>query len=111
MLEEKQNELICADYLRNLKDAKELRSGRLSDMQVTHIRDRVMSLPREERLVVYLHFWEQSTIREIGETLELPTDLVSKILHNALARLRADLQGVIKGPGDICDVIKLEVAA
>ena len=60
------------------------------------IRERVSLLPREERVVVYLYFWEQETLESIKQQLGLDKGTVTKLLFRALNRLKPDLQSFIQ---------------
>ena len=49
-------------------------------------------LNRAERLIVVLYYYEQMTMKQIGETLDLSESRVSQMHSAILARLRAQLQ-------------------
>lgn len=51
----------------------------------------VAALPERERLVVTLYYYEELTLREIGQILDLSEGRVCQILAHAVARLRAAL--------------------
>ena len=49
-------------------------------------------LSRAERLIVVLYYYEQMTMKQIGETLDLSESRVSQMHSAILARLRGQLQ-------------------
>jgi RNA polymerase sigma factor FliA len=56
--------------------------------QVTRLRDAVAALPERERLVLALYYYEELTMRQIGEVLHVTESRVSQIRAQALRRLR-----------------------
>ena len=56
--------------------------------------DAVASLPEREQLVVALYYYENLTLREIGEVLGVTESRVSQLHTKAVMRLRSALQGV-----------------
>ena len=55
--------------------------------------DAVASLPEREQLVVALYYYENLTLREIGEVLGVTESRVSQLHTKAVLRLRSRLQG------------------
>ena len=53
-----------------------------------------MDLPEKYRTVLYLFYYEELTVREIGEILGLGTTAVTTRLHRARAKLREHLTEV-----------------
>jgi RNA polymerase sigma factor FliA len=51
----------------------------------------VAALPERDRLVVTLYYYEELTLREIGQILDLSEGRVCQILAQAVARLRSAL--------------------
>ena len=51
----------------------------------------VAALPERDRLVVTLYYYEELTLREIGQILDLSEGRVCQILAQAVARLRSTL--------------------
>ena len=49
-------------------------------------------LSRAERLIVVLYYYEEMTMKEIGETLDLSESRVSQMHSSILARLKAQMQ-------------------
>ena len=65
-------------------DESELR-GRISDA--------IGALPEREKLVIALYYYENLTLREIGEVLGVTESRVSQLHTKAVLRLRSKLQG------------------
>jgi len=55
---------------------------------VMHLGERVQKLPEKERLVITLYYYEELTMKEIGNTLNVVESRVSQIHSSALRRLR-----------------------
>jgi RNA polymerase sigma factor for flagellar operon FliA len=53
----------------------------------------IEELPERERLVLTLYYYEELTLQEIGEILELTEGRISQIHLQAVSRLRAALSG------------------
>src|SRR5436309_3239619 len=66
-------------------------------MDTTELKDRVADaiarLPEREKLVVALYYYENLTLREIGEVLGVTESRVSQLHTKAVLRLRSRLQG------------------
>ena len=66
-------------------------------MDATELKDRVADaiarLPEREKLVVALYYYENLTLREIGEVLGVTESRVSQLHTKAILRLRVRLQG------------------
>ena len=54
----------------------------------------IASLPEREKIVVTLYYYEELTLREIGEVLGVTESRVSQLHTKAVLRLRARLSGV-----------------
>jgi RNA polymerase sigma factor FliA len=54
----------------------------------------ISSLPEREKIVVTLYYYEELTLREIGEVLGVTESRVSQLHTKAILRLRARLAGV-----------------
>ncbi len=59
------------------------------------IADAIAALPEREKLVVALYYYENLTLREIGEVLGVTESRVSQLHTKAVLRLRSKLQGEI----------------
>ena len=60
------------------------------------IADSISRLPEREKLVITLYYYEELTLREIGEVLGVTESRVSQLHTKAILRLKARLAG---GPG------------
>lgn len=86
-----------AESAREVFELDVLPDGQGSDpvveAQKRDIRDLVTrGLSRAERLIVVLYYYEQMTMKQIGETLDLSESRVSQMHSAILARLRSQLQ-------------------
>lgn len=84
---------VSAEFLKRMSGASRARP--LTESDEVFIREKVSRLPRDERLVTYLYFWEGVSAQTISATLKIPTTLVFKIIENALLRLRPDLESLL----------------
>jgi len=57
-------------------------------------------LPEREKLVVTLYYYEELTLREIGEVLGVTESRVSQLHTKAILRLKAHLAGVQREPAE-----------
>ena len=68
-----------------------------SEAQSSELKDRladaIESLPERERLVIALYYYENLTLREIGEVLGVTESRVSQLHTKAVLRLKSRLQG------------------
>ena len=66
-------------------------------MDATELKDRVADaiarLPEREKLVIALYYYENLTLREIGEVLGVTESRVSQLHTKAILRLKARLAG------------------
>ena len=58
------------------------------------IADAIARLPEREKLVVTLYYYEELTLREIGEVLGVTESRVSQLHTKAVMRLKSALQAV-----------------
>jgi RNA polymerase sigma factor for flagellar operon FliA len=65
--------------------------------------DAIARLPEREKLVVTLYYYEELTLREIGEVLGVTESRVSQLHTKAILRLKARLAGaLVRGvPGTV----------
>ena len=57
------------------------------------IADAIARLPEREKLVVTLYYYEELTLREIGEVLGVTESRISQLHTKAVLRLKSRLQG------------------
>jgi RNA polymerase sigma factor for flagellar operon FliA len=57
-------------------------------------------LPEREKLVVTLYYYEELTLREIGEVLGVTESRVSQLHTKAILRLKAHLAGAAREPAE-----------
>ncbi len=68
--------------------------GQLSQTETKEaIADAIARLPEREKLVVTLYYYEELTLREIGEVLGVTESRVSQLHTKAILRLKARLSG------------------
>ena len=59
--------------------------------------DAISRLPEREKLVITLYYYEELTLREIGEVLGVTESRVSQLHTKAILRLKARLIGSGRG--------------
>ena len=95
--------ISCAiDLLRKQKNVVQIKpefeefiSGDINediDLEMT-VRDLIEQLNEDEKSVIILRFYEDLTIKEVSETLEIPLGTAKTVLYRALNKLRKDLKG------------------
>ncbi len=70
------------------RPARALDVGDLKD----RIADAIAALPEREKLVIALYYYENLTLREIGEVLGVTESRVSQLHTKAVLRLRSRMQ-------------------
>ena len=60
----------------------------------------IARLPEREKLVVTLYYYEELTLREIGEVLGVTEPRVSQLHTKAILRLKAHLAGATREPAE-----------
>ena len=67
-----------------------------TEAQASELKDRladaIESLPERERLVIALYYYENLTLREIGEVLGVTESRISQLHTKAVLRLKSRLQ-------------------
>ena len=58
-----------------------------------HLADAIAALPEREKLVIALYYYENLTLREIGEVLGVTESRISQLHTKAVLRLKSRLQG------------------
>ena len=70
------------------------------EMSATELRealaDAIQRLPDRERLVITLYYYEELTLREIGEVLGVTESRVSQLHTKAILRLKVRMQGQVE---------------
>jgi RNA polymerase sigma factor FliA len=71
----------------------------LAEMMETESRDELLesinALSEQERLVIALYYYEEMTLKEIGETLGISESRVSQIHTKAIGRMRTRMQPIL----------------
>ena len=62
------------------------------EQEVSHLRDAILRLKDQERVVLSLYYFEELKLHEIAKVLELTESRVSQIRSKALTKLRVDLK-------------------
>ena len=65
--------------------------------EVAAVREAIADLPKKERIVLALYYYEELTLKQIAEILHLTESRISQIRSQALRRLRVDLKSAIEG--------------
>jgi RNA polymerase sigma factor for flagellar operon FliA len=63
--------------------------------------DAIEELPEKERMVLTLYYYEELTMKEIGQTLGVVESRVSQIHSSAVVRLRVALAGLMSGKAGV----------
>lgn len=80
-------------HLKSLSNDNSKRRN-LCSQEKEKIREHLFSLNSEQRVVVYLYFWENLSFAEIAYVLGVPMMKAQKIFMNTLDHLRHELQDV-----------------
>lgn len=81
-------ELREIDVIRDNKQENPLRTVQRQDLQSLITK----GLIRAERLIIILYYYEEMTMKEIGQTLDLSESRVSQMHSSILQRLKAQMQ-------------------
>jgi RNA polymerase sigma-70 factor (ECF subfamily) len=65
------------------------------DLEIT-VRDLIERLDVHEKSVIILRFYEDLTIKEVSETLDIPLGTTKTLLYRAINKLRKDWKGDCK---------------
>jgi RNA polymerase sigma factor for flagellar operon FliA len=68
------------------------------EQEVLHLRDAILRLKEQERVVLSLYYFEELKLHEIAKVLELTESRVSQIRTKALGKLRLDLKPLRERP-------------
>jgi RNA polymerase sigma factor for flagellar operon FliA len=73
-------------------------------LELTEVREAlaeaISDLPEREKLVVTLYYYEELTLREIGEVLGVTESRVSQLHTKAILRMKAHLAGAAREPAE-----------
>ena len=90
----------CGSSIMSIRDTAsppELETCHSSSSAATEVRealaDAIQRLPEREKLVITLYYYEELTLREIGEVLSVTESRVSQLHTKAILRLKVRLQG------------------
>jgi RNA polymerase sigma factor for flagellar operon FliA len=61
------------------------------EQEVSHLKQAIMHLKEQERVVLSLYYFEELKLHEIAKVLELTESRVSQIRSKALSKLRVEL--------------------
>ena len=64
----------------------------MAEQQLDQLREGLNALPSKDRMVLALYYFENLTLREIGEVLHVTESRVSQIHSRAIQRLRAGME-------------------
>ena len=82
-----------------LEDPKSRDPSRMLDLQRDEgdaLAAAIDALPKREKIVIALYYYENLTLREIGEVLGVTESRVSQLHTKAILRLKAKLQGSLE---------------
>ena len=68
----------------------------IADARAQDVPETIDQLPEKERLVISLYYYEELTMKEIGEILSITESRVSQIHTKAILRLRGRLLKVLE---------------
>ncbi len=73
-------------------DELEVEDQLTHEQEVSHLRDAIMQLKEQERVVLSLYYFEELKLHEIAKVLDLTESRVSQIRSKALSKLRVELK-------------------
>ncbi len=79
-------------------DGHEVDAALTHEQEVLHLRDAILRLKEQERVVLSLYYFEELKLHEIAKVLELTESRVSQIRTKALGKLRLDLKPLRERP-------------
>ena len=79
-----------AEMLSSGEDS-EVEDSLTHEQEVSHLKDAILRLKDQERVVLSLYYFEELKLHEIAKVLELTESRVSQIRSKALSKLRVDL--------------------
>lgn len=78
------------------EDAEEIDRRIERSEEVERLRDAILELDEQARIVISLYYYEELTLREIGEVLDLSESRISQIRSKALHTLRSRLSHLVE---------------
>lgn len=66
--------------------------GQLPTREQSEVLELVMALPTKYRLIIHLYYYEELSVREIGQLLHLKESTVQSRLHRARQKLRKEME-------------------
>ena len=89
--ERENNAPTPAEMLSSGEDS-EIEDSLTHEQEVSHLKDAILRLKDQERVVLSLYYFEELKLHEIAKVLELTESRVSQIRSKALSKLRVDLK-------------------
>ncbi len=89
--ERENNAPTPAETLSSGEDS-EVEDSLTHEQEVSHLKDAILRLKDQERVVLSLYYFEELKLHEIAKVLELTESRVSQIRSKALSKLRVDLK-------------------
>ncbi len=89
---ERENNTPAPAELLASSEESEVEMSLTHEQEVSHLRDAIMRLKDQERVVLSLYYFEELKLHEIAKVLELTESRVSQIRSKALSKLRVDLK-------------------
>ncbi len=78
--------------LLSTSEESEIETSLNHEQEVEHLKDALLRLKEQERIVLSLYYFEELKLHEIAKVLELTESRVSQIRSKALSKLRVDLK-------------------
>jgi RNA polymerase sigma factor FliA len=82
---------VPAETLMSEMDA-DVEASLTHEQEVAHLKDAILRLKEQERVVLSLYYFEELKLHEIAKVLELTESRVSQIRSKALSKLRVELK-------------------
>ena len=73
-------------------EESEVEESLTHQQEVSHLKDAILRLKEQERIVLSLYYFEELKLHEIAKVLELTESRVSQIRSKALSKLRVELK-------------------
>ncbi len=89
---ERENNAPSAAEMLSSGDDSDVEDGLTHEQEVSHLKDAILRLKDQERVVLSLYYFEELKLHEIAKVLELTESRVSQIRSKALSKLRVELK-------------------